>query len=349
MAELVLGIGCAHTPQLHTQASAWDIRADRDRRDGVPLWFRGRKLPYKQLEAERRGENLGRLLAMEIREQSLRRSFAAIDRLHGAYAAAAPDAVVIVGNDQNEIFSDLVPAFAVIAAENIANCPRTAEQSARLPIGIELADHGHLPHERTIYPGHRALGLHLARQLVATGGFDVTLCHEKPTVTGARSLLDGMPHAYGFLYKNIMRELHTPQVPVDVNCWYYDNSPTAARCYDFGVALAQAIASWEGDEKIAVLTTGGLTHFVVDEQWDRRFLQAMLDHDARWLRSIPQNELMAGTSECKSWIVTAAAMDTAGLAMELIDHQCLYRTEGGTGSSCAFTLWRPTSATHAQK
>jgi hypothetical protein len=32
-------------------------------------------------------------------------------------------------------------------------------------------------------------------------------------------------------------------------------------------------------------------------------------------------------------------MDTAGLRMELIDHQCLYRTEGGTGSSCAFTVW----------
>jgi len=339
VAEIVLGIGCAHTPQLHTAARDWDIRADRDRKDGVPLWFRGRKLTYAQLEAERRGENLGRLLAMEIREQSLRRSFAAIDRLHAAYVAAKPDAVVIVGNDQNEIFSEIIPAFTVIAAEKIANYPRTAQQNARLPVGIELADRGHLPDERTVYPGHRALGLHLARQLVERSGFDVTLCHEKPTVTGERSLLDGMPHAYGFLYKNIMREQRQPQVPVDVNCWYYDNSPTAGRCYDFGIALAQAIASWEGDRRIAVLTTGGLTHFVVDEQWDRKFLQAMHDHDARWLRSIPQNELMAGTSECKSWIATAAAMDTAGLTMELIDHQCLYRTEGGTGSSCAFTVW----------
>lgn len=349
MAEIVLGIGCAHTPQLHTQARDWDLRADRDRRDGVPLWYRGQKLTYAQLAAERSGEDLRRFLGMEIREQRLRRSFAAIDRLHAAYVAAEPDAVVIVGNDQNEIFSEIVPAFAVIAAKEIENCPRTAEQKARLPVGIELADHGHLPDERTIYPGHRPLGLHLARQLVARYGFDVTLCHEKPTVTGARSLLDGMPHAYGFLYRNILRELYTPQVPVDVNCWYYDNSPTAARCYDFGVALAQAIASWEGDRKVAVLTTGGLTHFVVDEQWDRKFLQAMHDQDAQWLRAIPQNELMAGTSECKSWIVTAAAMHASGLTMELIDHQCLYRTEAGTGSSCAFTLWSPTSATHAQR
>ncbi len=340
MAKIVLGIGCAHTPQLHTRAKDWDIRADRDRRDGVPLWFRGRKLTYAQLETERRCENLGRLLGMQAREAALHRSFAAIDRLHAAYAAAEPDALIIVGNDQHEIFSDIVPAFAVIADAKIANFPRTAAQKARLPVGIELADAGHLPDERTTYPGHRALGLHLASHLVR-GGFDVTLCHQKPTVAGESSLLDGMPHAYGFLYKNILRGLHKPQVPVDVNCWYYENSPTASRCYDFGVALAQAIAAWEGDKTVAVLTTGGLTHFVVDEQWDCKFLRAMTDHDAGWLRSIPQNELMAGTSECKSWIVTAAAMDTVGLTMDVIDHQCLYRTEGGTGSSCAFTLWRP--------
>ncbi len=338
MAEIVLGIGCAHSPQLHTPAKDWDIRAERDRKDGVPLWFKGRKLSYAQLKAERHSENLGALLDMAVRETSLRRSFAAIDRLYAAFAAAEVDAVIIIGNDQHEIFSDIVPGFAVIAAEQIANLPRTAEQNARLPAGIELADHGHLPDERTVYPGHRTLALHLAKGLVSRH-FDVTLCHEKPTVAGAKSLLDGMPHAYGFLYKNILRDSRTPQVPVDVNCWYYENTPSASRCYDFGVALAQSIASWEGDGKIAILTTGGLTHFVVDEQWDRTFLRALRDHDANWLRSIPQNELMAGTSECKSWIATAGAMDSAGLTMELIDHQCLYRTEGGTGSSCAFTLW----------
>lgn len=340
MAEIVLGIGCAHTPQLHTEAKDWDIRAERDRRDGVPLWFRGRKLAYAQLEAERRSENLARLLGMETREAALRRSFDAIDQLHAAYAAANVDALVIVGNDQHEIFSDIIPGFAVIAADSIANFPRTAAQNARLPVGIELADHGHLPTERTIYPGHRKLALHLARELVSRR-FDVTLCHEKPTVAGGKSLLDGMPHAYGFLYKNVLRDRCKPHVPVDVNCWYYENTPSADRCYDFGVALSQAIASWESDSKVAVLTTGGLTHFVVDEEWDRKFLRALQNHDAHWLRSIPQNELMAGTSECKSWIATAGVMDSAGLTMQLIDHQCLYRTAGGTGSSCAFALWKP--------
>lgn len=341
MAEIVLGIGCAHTPQLHTQAADWDIRAARDRKDGVPLWFHGRKLSYAELAAERASERLGDKLDLATRQAALDRSFAAMDALHAMFVAADPDVVVIIGNDQKEIFSTTIPAFAVIATDEIANLPRTPEQIARLPVGIDISDHGHLPDERTIYPGQRALGVHLARHLVASEGFDVTLCHEKPTVEDRDSLLYGMPHAYGFLYKNVMREHVRPQVPVDVNCWYYENSPTAARCHDFGAAVARAIAAWDEPARVAVLTTGGLTHFVVDAQWDERFLKAMAEHDRGWLRAIPQNELMAGTSECKSWIATAAAMDEAGLAMTLIDYQQLYRTEGGTGSSCAFTCWRP--------
>lgn len=339
MAKIVLGIGCAHTPQLHTLAEDWDIRADRDRQDGVPLWFRGKKLSYAELAALRASENLGARLGMETRNEALQKSFAAMDILHDAYREADPDIVVIIGNDQKEIFSGIIPAFAVIAAEEIENLPRTEEQNIRLPAGIEISDHGHLPDERVVYPGHRPLGLHLAKTLVAKKGFDVTLCHEKPTVTGKASLLYGMPHAYGFLYKNVMRDHVKPHVPVDVNCWYYQNSPPASRCYDFGTAVAAAIEEWDSDARVAIFTTGGLTHFVVDEVWDREFLRAMKERDASALRAIPQNELMAGTSECKSWIATSAAMNAADLEMRLVDYQTLVRTEGGTGSSCAFTLW----------
>lgn len=340
MAELVLGIGCAHTPQIHTRAKDWNIRADRDRVDGVPFWWKGRKLSYAELEAARAGENLASLLGHETRQTALDACFAAIDRLHDIYREADPDVVIVVGNDQNEIFSEIMPAFTVIAADEIATMPRTPEQIARLPAGIELADHGHLPASEVRLPGRRDLALHVTRHMMDEAGFDITLCHQKPTVRGEKSLLHGMPHAYGFLYQNLMRNHIRPHIPVDVNCWYYDNSPSAARCYDFGGALARAISSWEENLRVAVFTTGGLTHFVVDPEWDRAFLDAMATRDASFLRSIPQNELMAGTSECKSWIATAGAMDEAGLSMEVIDYQTLIRTEGGTGSSCAFVTWR---------
>ncbi|CUS44793.1 MAG: protocatechuate 3,4-dioxygenase [Pseudomonadota bacterium] len=340
MARIVLGIGCAHTPQLHTQAEDWDLRGDRDRKDGVPLWFHGKKMAYAELAAARADEKLGERLAIETRRAALDASFAAMDTLHALFREVDPDVVVMIGNDQHEFFSEIVPAFAVIAADELPNLPRTAEQNARLPIGIELSDHGHLPDARVAFPGNRALGQHIARHLVRESAFDVTLCHEKPTVLNDRSLMFGLPHAYGFLYKNVIRDHMKPNVPVDVNCWYFDNSPSAARCYAFGGAVARAIAAWDSDARVAVLTTGGLTHFVVDPEWDRRFLNALANDDEAALSAIPQNELMAGTSECKSWIATSAAMRHAGLKMREIDYQTLYRTEGGTGSSCAFVAWQ---------
>ncbi|QNA85509.1 protocatechuate 3,4-dioxygenase [Sphingomonas sp. So64.6b] len=340
MAQIVLGIGCAHTPQLHTLAKDWDLRADRDRADGIPLWFKGRKLKYAELEAERAGERLVEKLDQPTRQAALDASFAAIDKLHDIFVEANPDVVVILGNDQHEIFSEIVPAFAIIATDQLTNVPRTEEQNARLPIGIEIADHGHLPDEAVAYPGQRALGLHLAHYLVREAGFDIALCHEKPTVRNDKSLLYGLPHAYGFLFKNVMRDEVKPTVPVDVNCWYFDNTPTARRCFDFGGAVADAIGAWESDARVAILTTGGLTHFVVDREWDEMFLDAMKRGDAETLSAIPQEELMAGTSECKSWIATAAAMVRAGLTMDVVGYQTLYRTEGGTGSSCAFVSWK---------
>lgn len=264
-----------------------------------------------------------------------------MDRLHTTLVAARPDVYVLIGNDQHEIFTDTVPTFTVIAAENIENMPRTREQNERLPVGIEISDHGHLPRRLTAFPGHRELGLHIASYLVRRSEFDVTLCHKKPTVTDEKSLLYGMPHAYGFLYQNVIRDFVRPQVPIDVNCWHYENSPSASRCYDFGSAVARAIEHWDREARVAILTSGGLTHFVIDEEWDRRFLQALERRDAAFLQAIPQEELMAGTSECKSWIATGAAMDRAGLTMQVIDYQALYRTEGGTGSSCAFVTWQP--------
>ena len=149
MATIVLGLGCAHTPQLHTPAELWEIRAERDMTDGVPLWFHGERLKYKDVEAARKHEALAEQTAMEIREERLQKSFEAVDTLSGVYAEARPDVTVIFGNDQGEMFlDDLKPAFTIMGAETFENMPRTGEQVERLPPGIGLSDAGHLPDDR---------------------------------------------------------------------------------------------------------------------------------------------------------------------------------------------------------
>jgi hypothetical protein len=136
-----------------------------------------------------------------------------------------------------------------------------------------------------------------------------------------------------------MRDLVVPHVPVFVNTFYPPNQPTAARCFEFGRALARAIASWPEDTSVAVFGSGGLTHFVVDEDFDHCVLEAIQKADPAALSQFPEAMFQSGTSEIKNWITVAGAMAEAGLQMKLLDYVPCYRSEAGTGSAMGFAQW----------
>ena len=46
-----------------------------------------------------------------------------------------------------------------------------------------------------------------------------------------------------------------------------------------------------GDERVGVLASGGLSHFLVDEDFDRAILKACADKDAEFLQTLPRNKL----------------------------------------------------------
>ena len=340
MANIVLGIGCSHTPQLHTPAEQWDIRAQRDTGDGVPLWYRGERLRYAALEKERRAEGLVAQTDMETRTARLDAANSAIDELARVYAAAKPDITVIFGNDQGEIFlDDIKPAFTIMGAESFENLPRTDEQKKRLPPGIALADAGHLPEAASVsFPGHPRLARHLAEQAIDRG-FDVAWSHRQVRPDPGRAHTSGMPHAYGFIYKQIMREHLTPHVPIDTNTFFPPNQPRADRCLAFGEVIGEALRAWDEDARVCVIASGGLSHFVVDEDFDRDIMAAMERNDFGHLLTYHDGWFQAGSSEIKSWIAAGGAMQGAGLEGRIVDYQALYRTAGGTGSSAAFMIW----------
>ncbi len=117
-----------------------------------------------------------------------------------------------------------------------------------------------------------------------------------------------------------------------VNTFYPPNQPSASRCYNFGRMLARAIASWPGDQKVVIVASGGLTHFVVNEGFDHRVIETMEKGDAAALTSLPEGMFQSGTSEIKNWIVAAGAMAEAGLSMKWVDYVPCYRSEAGSGS-----------------
>jgi len=335
MAEIVLGIGTSHGPMLSTPWDQWDQRVGFDKQQ-KEHWYQGKTYDFVQLVELRKDEGLDAEITPDkwrARHEACR---TAIDTLAAKYAEIAPDVAVIVGNDQTELFTDdNFPAFAVYWGETIENRPRTPEQIANLPPGVAVAERGHAPPEDAVYPGQPELGAHIARS-VMDSGFDVSASRRLPKGSG---YVNGIPHAFGFIYRQIMKDRVIPNVPVFVNTFYPPNQPSAERCYRFGFALKDAIESWESDARVAVFASGGLSHFVIDEPLDRKVIDAFEAHDFDALTSIPEDRYQAGTSEIKNWIPVAAIMDACGKDLTLVDYVPCYRSVAGTGNAMGFLYW----------
>jgi 3-O-methylgallate 3,4-dioxygenase len=126
-------------------------------------------------------------------------------------------------------------------------------------------------------------------------------------------------------------------VPVFVNTYYPPNVPSAARCYELGRALRRAVESWPGTARVAVIASGGLSHFVVDEELDSRVLSGITGRDAGILGSLTRDQMRSGTSEILNWIVAAGALEN--LSATVLDYVPGYRTPAGTGAGMAFARW----------
>lgn len=341
MADIVLGIGCAHGPQLYTPVEEWERLAQRDERDAQPLWYKGERVRYAELLQQRGEQNLGEQMDVGTCDERIAKSHEAIDRLSEIFAEAQPDITIIFGNDQGEMFlDDIRPTFAIMGGEKFENMPRTAEQIERMPPNLHIADAGHLPEKDTqVFLGHPVL----ARQLVKSAmdhNFDITYSHRQHRPDPALAHTSGMPHAYGFVYKQIFRNSPAPHVPIDINTFFPPNQPDAARCYAFGKMIGKAVRVWDNDARVAIIASGGLSHPVVDEDFDRDIIEAMVSGDLKYLVSYHEGYYQSGSSEIKSWIAMIGALRGTYLKGHLIDYQALYRTPAGTGSSTAFMHWQ---------
>jgi hypothetical protein len=335
MARIVFGLGTSHGPMLSIPPEYWTDRVLADRAN-PKHYFKGGVYTFDQMVELQKGADLAAQTAPEVCAQRYAGCQAAICRLGDYFEAHRPDAAVVVGNDQMEIFhEDHVPAFAVFWGKYVEGHPRSPEFLAKLNPAVARAEADRTPPVYTEYPGLPLLGRHAIESLIGAG-FDVAQLTNYPT--GAIGS-NAAPHAYGFVYRRIMRDKVVPHVPVFVNTFYPPNQPPARRCYEFGRALARAVLSWPEELSVAVIASGGLTHFVVDEDFDRKVLDALERGDGTALSTFPEKMFQSGTSEIKNWIVVAGAMAEAKLKMTLLDYVPCYRSEAGTGSAMGFAYW----------
>jgi hypothetical protein len=319
---------------LHTPPEQWQLRAGADRQSHA-LCYQGVLYDFAAL-AQLRAPGPGAALELEHQRSQLARCHAAFSVLAERFAAARVDLAVIVGNDQRELFlDDLTPAIAVSCGEQIDNLPASEAQKRAMPPGIAIAEPGHCPPTPAQYPGAPAFGDHVVGSLISEA-FDIATSRRLPVGAQWRS---GIPHAFGFVYRQLLRDAPPPSLPVILNAFFPPNQPTVRRCLALGHALARAIRSWPGSERVAVIGSGGLSHFVVDEALDRRILAAMSQGDEAALAALPEDLFQSGSGEIRNWLPVVAAMGDAGLSMRLVDYAPVYRSEAGTGCGMAFAHW----------
>jgi 3-O-methylgallate 3,4-dioxygenase len=291
----------------------------------------GRPVTYGDL-LEKADPKLAHLVIPEnlVTRQNVAR--AAARRLRGAVSAAALDALIVFGDDQNESYlEDCRPTFAVYCGETIRNGNAQHSTYADLPEWYVRNRAAFFePTEPRDYPVHAALAVHLIQTLSADD-FD-------PASSKSLRAGEGEGHAMAYVHRHVMDAMAPiPIVPVLINTYYPPNQPSPRRCYALGEAVRRAVDEYGGDLRVGVLASGGLSHFLVDEELDRAILKALADKDRAFLQSLPRNKLHAGSSEILNWVALAGAAE--GIDLDWFEYVPGYRTPAGTGTGMSFATW----------
>jgi hypothetical protein len=100
MAEIVLGIGTSHAPQLRMPPSEWYRRVNFDRRN-PEMWFSGKTYNFPELVEERSDDHFERELGEEKAQARFEACQRAIGHLAETLKRVSPDVCIIFGDDQH--------------------------------------------------------------------------------------------------------------------------------------------------------------------------------------------------------------------------------------------------------
>jgi 3-O-methylgallate 3,4-dioxygenase len=317
MAKIVTGLASSHGPQINIEPSRWKLLADKDEADP--------RIDYKAL-LRAAPAGLGESLTPLQWQQQYEACHRALKVLSHKLTEAAPDVLVLIGDDQNEQFRhENMPMFSIYYGPTVSMFRRERPKAAEW----QRADEEGVPSETREFPAHPALARHLIESFRQQG----------VDVSASNQLREEEPlgHAFTFLYRWLLPECRIPIVPLAINTFFPPNQPTPARSYQVGEALRKGIESWDSDKRVAVIASGGLSHTVIDEEIDRALLDALQRKDASALCALPEDRMTKGTSELRNWIALGATLQD--LEMCLVDYVTCYRTPAGTGCAMGFAYW----------
>ena len=166
MARITFGLGTSHGPMLSIPSEYWLDRVSADKTN-PQHFFKGRTYTFDQLAELQQSDGLAAQITPEVCSARHTRCQNAIHALADYFEQNRPDAAIVVGNDQMEVFtSDHVPAFAVFWGEYVEGHPRTPEFLAKLNRGVARAEADRTPPVYTQYPCLPDLGRHVIEEMV---------------------------------------------------------------------------------------------------------------------------------------------------------------------------------------
>lgn len=305
---VVLGLASSHTPSMFVPAEQWPAVHRALVRDVPQPAALARETP-------------------EVLQDYVRRVDAGFGALRAELEAAKPDALIIIGDDQNELFSNaLIPSFAIFIGD-----------AAEGTISITFA--GENPADKRITLACNPAVAKVALTGLIERGFDFGFAEK--LVPLARPEV-GLGHAFTRIGRAMgLAQNGIPVVPLFTNA-YHPPLPSAARCYALGQALRDIFAT--RPERVALYGSGGLSHDPrgpragwVDEPLDRWLLGCIERGEGDRLKTLFTTDsatLRSGTGEIRNWIAVAGAYD--GHKATVVDYIPAYHAVTGL----AFAYWK---------
>jgi protocatechuate 4,5-dioxygenase beta chain len=256
---------------------------------------------------------IGRAIARNLQQEPYWRPFFdAFAPVHRWLAETRPEVLVVFYNDHGlNFFLDKMPTFAVGAAAAYSG----ADEGWGLPVMAP-------------FEGEQALSWQLIEALVQDE-FDITSCQEMR-----------VDHAFTLPMALLWPDQAWPVkvVPVCINTVQFP-LPSAKRCYALGESVGRAIRSWDGDARVAVLGTGGLSHQLdgqragfINKDFDLQFMDSLVQ-DPTWATRFTTHELVekAGTQgvELLMWLATRGALGSSARCLHRNYHLPISNTASG--------------------
>lgn len=312
---LGLGLASSHAPMMFEPKERWHLAFERV----VPETGRD-SLPYAAKQE-----------TLDVIEGYIQRINAAFDVLRQQVEAYRPDAVIMIGDDQGDVFdASFNPTFAIYTGDELWGLTGTIFSPRE-------------ERRKITFPCHAELARFLHKGLVKRGFDLVSSAVFRPLGRPE----NGVSHMIAHLVPQVTPNLDIPIIPFFMN-EYFPPLPSAARCYDLGVAIAEVLA--ERPERVAIYASGGLSHDPrgprsgwIDEPLDRWVLERIERNEGEALKNLftfDSDTLRSGTGEIRAWISVAGAMRRRGV---VVDYIPAHHTLTGLG----FAYWPPLESPEA--